>query len=271
MHTVPVIIESKIGEACLPQDQEDQIGLGIKIIQKAHQTRVHSLEQEIRSLRIANDEQRTSLSTSQKQKSALEVELVESHQRSQQLAEENKELFKTVNSLRKQLARLENLKNVISSSLQDDAQDEAAAGDIKALTRPDYLNVATPLTARFATEGVQALTGPRAALHEPFYYAGMQVAEPYGYSSPGINGAMNRAPSPPPMRHEQIIDGKEFFKEARTKLSYQAFNDFLKSIKKLNSQQQTREDTLQDAKQIFGYQLQDLYQKFEQLLNKNTM
>lgn len=46
----------------------------------------------------------------QRKNSALEVELVESHQRAQTLSDENRELFKTVQNLRKQLMRLEGLK-----------------------------------------------------------------------------------------------------------------------------------------------------------------
>merc|ERR1719359_223864 len=71
----------------------------------------------------------------QKKNSALEVELVESHQRSQQLAEENQELFKTVGSLRKQIGRLEHLKAAVLSSIQDDAEKEADMGESRAVMK----------------------------------------------------------------------------------------------------------------------------------------
>jgi len=66
-----------------------------------------------------------------------------------------------------------------------------------------------------------------------------------------------------------VIDGKQFFRQARSRLSYEAFNLFLASIKRLNNQQQTREDTLAEAKNIFGTELQDLYKDFELLLNRH--
>merc|ERR1719379_487236 len=123
-----VVVESKVGlpsgEGTLPQDHEDQIQLGIRIIQSAHQNKVHALEQEIKGLRLTCEEQRGTLANLQRKNSALEVELVESHQRAQQLAEENKELFRTVGSLRKQLGRLEHLKAAVLTSIQDDAEME---------------------------------------------------------------------------------------------------------------------------------------------------
>merc|ERR1719316_625926 len=109
---------------------------------------MQSLEQEIRGLRLTTEEQREKLTALQKKNSTLEVELVESHQRSQQLAEENKELFKTVGSLRKQIGRLEHLKAAVLSSIQDDHEKEAEMGDTRALMSDDYIRQATPLTAQ---------------------------------------------------------------------------------------------------------------------------
>merc|ERR1719350_508708 len=115
----------KGGEGTLPQDHEDQLQLGVRIITSAFQNKMNSLEQEIRGLRLTCEEQRSNVTGLQKKNSSLEVELVESHQRAQQLAEENKELFKTVGNLRKQISRLENLKQAVMSSIQDDQAQEA--------------------------------------------------------------------------------------------------------------------------------------------------
>merc|ERR1719350_47757 len=132
----------KGGEGTLPQDHEDQLQLGVRIITSAFQNKMNSLEQEIRGLRLTCEEQRANVTALQKKNSALEVELVESHQRSQQLAEENKELFKTVGSLRKQIGRLEHLKAAVMSSIQDDHEKEAEMGDTRALLTDSYINTA---------------------------------------------------------------------------------------------------------------------------------
>merc|ERR1719324_2188282 len=104
------------------------------------------MESEVRALKLQVEEQREKLATLQKKNSALEVELVESHQRSNQLSEENKELFKTVGSLRKQIGRLEHLKAAVLSSIQDDAEKEAELGETRAFMSDQYLEQATPLT-----------------------------------------------------------------------------------------------------------------------------
>merc|ERR1719421_111563 len=105
------------------------------------------MESEVGALKLTCEEQRANVAALQKKNSSLEVELVESHQRSQQLAEENKELFKTVGSLRKQIGRLEHLKAAVLSSIQDDHEKEAEMGDTRALMSDDYIRQATPLTA----------------------------------------------------------------------------------------------------------------------------
>ncbi|XP_062170689.1 uncharacterized protein At4g15545-like [Alnus glutinosa] len=65
------------------------------------------------------------------------------------------------------------------------------------------------------------------------------------------------------------IDGKEFFRQARSRLSYEQFSAFLANIKELNAQKQNREETLRKAEQIFGTDNKDLYLSFQGLLNRN--
>ncbi|KAG9141061.1 hypothetical protein Leryth_012642 [Lithospermum erythrorhizon] len=65
------------------------------------------------------------------------------------------------------------------------------------------------------------------------------------------------------------IDGKEFFRQARSRLSYEQFSAFLANIKELNAQKQTREETLRKAEEIFGNNNKDLYLSFQSLLSRN--
>lgn len=65
------------------------------------------------------------------------------------------------------------------------------------------------------------------------------------------------------------IDGKEFFRQARSRLSYEQFSAFLANIKELNAQKQSREETLRKAEEIFGTDNKDLYLLFQGLLNRN--
>jgi len=223
--------------ADMPQDHDAQLALAQQMMKNAHAGNKTKFESEIRGLKLQVEEQRMNISSLQKKNSSLEVELVESHQRSQQLAEENKELFKTVGSLRKQIGRLEHLKAAVLSSIQDDAEKEAEIGETRGFMTDEYLQQATPLTS-------QALG-----------FGGNRQPSP-AYQT-NVGGA---SPAPP-------ADGKAFFRQARSRLAQDSFNQFLASIKRLNNQQQTREDTLAEARQLFGPQNEDLYYAFENLLN----
>jgi len=283
-------MDVKLGDTTLPQEHEDQMKLGLRVITTAFENKMLSLEKQIRGLRQTSEEQRNNVSGLQKKNSALEVELVECHQRAQQMAEENKELFKTVQSLRKQIGRLECLKQAVLSSIQDDQAHEAELGDSKILMSDEFLRGATPLTSlEFGLHGGQAslsrsASSPPQALpamnpiKEHVAHRGEQrgvgleaTLEGLGHSpmGPMVGGAA--IGSAPPAAGSPVIDGKQFFKQARSRLSYEAFNLFLASIKRLNNQQQTREETLEEARRIFGPELQDLYRDFETLLNRNHM
>ncbi|XP_075505609.1 uncharacterized protein At4g15545 isoform X2 [Primulina tabacum] len=65
------------------------------------------------------------------------------------------------------------------------------------------------------------------------------------------------------------IDGKEFFRQARSRLSLEQFSAFLTNIKELNAQRQSREETLRKAEDIFGTDNKDLYVSFQGLLSRN--
>ncbi|KAL6544621.1 hypothetical protein OROMI_023483 [Orobanche minor] len=81
------------------------------------------------------------------------------------------------------------------------------------------------------------------------------------------------ANSPPrgrPLAARARFDGKEFFRQARSRLSLEQFSAFLSDIKELNAQRQSREETLRRAEEIFGSDNKDLYISFQRLLNRNT-
>jgi hypothetical protein len=65
------------------------------------------------------------------------------------------------------------------------------------------------------------------------------------------------------------VDGKEFFRQARNRLSYEQFSAFLANIKELNGHRQTREETLRKADEIFGVDNKDLYIAFDGLLSRH--
>ncbi|GER37577.1 hypothetical protein STAS_13992 [Striga asiatica] len=79
------------------------------------------------------------------------------------------------------------------------------------------------------------------------------------------------ANSPPRERSSRTrIDGKEFFRQARSRLSLEQFSAFLTNIKEFNAQMQSREETLRKAEEIFGTDNKDLYVSFQGLLVRST-
>ena len=68
-----------------------------------------------------------------------------------------------------------------------------------------------------------------------------------------------------------VMDGKDFFRQARLRLTYEQFNQFLTNIKRLNDHAQTREATLMRAQDIFGADNDDLFQSFKSLLSRHGL
>ncbi|KAK3042619.1 hypothetical protein RJ639_000871 [Escallonia herrerae] len=90
------------------------------------------------------------------------------------------------------------------------------------------------------------------------------------YSSSQQSSAASSPPHGRPISaRTPRIDGKEFFRLARSQLSFEQFSAFLANIKELNSQKQSREETLRKAEEIFGTDNKDLYLSFQGLLNRN--
>ncbi|KAL6637187.1 hypothetical protein ACP70R_024759 [Stipagrostis hirtigluma subsp. patula] len=89
---------------------------------------------------------------------------------------------------------------------------------------------------------------------------------PSSKQSSAANSPLRGRPNP---GRTPRIDGKEFFRQARSRLSYEQFGAFLANIKELNAHKQSREETLKKAEEIFGPDNKDLYLSFQGLLNRS--
>ncbi|XP_078175828.1 interactor of constitutive active ROPs protein [Carex rostrata] len=93
--------------------------------------------------------------------------------------------------------------------------------------------------------------------------------------SPWIPSSKQSSAANSPPRNRNLpgqtprVDGKEFFRQARSRLSYEQFAAFLANIKELNAHQQSRDETLRKADEIFGPHNKDLFASFQSLLNRN--
>ncbi|CAL5198809.1 unnamed protein product [Lathyrus oleraceus] len=89
-------------------------------------------------------------------------------------------------------------------------------------------------------------------------------------SSIGHGSISSSDPVTGPQAGRARVDGKEFFRQVRNRLSYEQFGAFLANVKELNSHKQTREVTLQKADEIFGPENKDLFTTFEGLITRNV-
>eukprot|EP00250_Pteridium_aquilinum_P005948 c15957_g1_i1 orf=261-1328(+) len=94
------------------------------------------------------------------------------------------------------------------------------------------------------------------------------------FSSSQPTSKRTTAPNSPPKGSYSAtrtprVDGKEFFRQARNRLSYEQFSAFLANIKELNAHKQSREETLRKADEIFGAENKDLYHSFDGLLSRH--
>jgi hypothetical protein len=66
------------------------------------------------------------------------------------------------------------------------------------------------------------------------------------------------------------VDGKDFFRRARARLDYAAFQEFLAAIKRLNNHMQSKAETLAQARGIFVVSgNEDMLEQFEKLLENH--
>ncbi|CAN1157919.1 Uncharacterized protein At4g15545 [Linum perenne] len=142
---------------------------------------------------------------------------------------------------------------------------------------PRLTPTATPkiISASVSPRGYSAAVSPRrtSGVVSPTksQYEGQTGFSPW-YSSSQQSSAANSPPHGRSMpARTPRIDGKEFFRQARSRLSYEQFSAFLANIKELNAQRQTREETLRKAEEIFGTDNKDLYISFQGLLNRSSV
>lgn len=186
------------------------------------------------------------------------------------LVAEKTALINTVKKLNREVAKLDAFKRNLAQTLADDGEDAAGAGDAAG----ERL-VTSVLASAEANENRFDRFGERGSR-----YGGSQTSErsPERISRRS-SAAVSPAPTASPLgeanggdgapANDRKVDGKAFFREARARLSYEHFSDFLQNIKELNAHKQTRAETLARADDIFGESNKDLFRTFESLLVKH--
>ncbi|XP_057457731.1 uncharacterized protein At4g15545 isoform X2 [Lotus japonicus] len=290
----------------IPTDPYQQLDLARKITSMAIASRVSSLESDTTRLRqkllekdrlIVDLEDRVSSLTraSHNAHSALNTAIEENVK----LSKERDELAATVKKLSRDFAKLETFKKQLMQSLADDNPSQAETVDIRTCDQSvpkAYPDKATKYSGQrfsmtpFITPRLTPTGTPKviSTAGSPRGYSAAGSPKTSGATSPtklpydgrsslswySSSQQSSAANSPPRGRsipgRTPKIDGKEFFRQARSRLSYEQFSAFLANIKELNAQKQTREETLRKADEIFGSDNKDLYLSFQGLLNRNV-
>mmetsp|Transcript_37082 Transcript_37082/g.82482 ORF Transcript_37082/g.82482 Transcript_37082/m.82482 type:complete len:292 (-) Transcript_37082:265-1140(-) len=272
----------------LPVDTSGQIDIAFKIIHYAFAQKVAVIEAESQQLREAVISKQNTIKTLERRVSNLELESQELQLKNKQAVEEQHKLqteksalIDTVKKLNREVQKLHEFKKSLIQHLHDD--DEPAKLERSFATMDisserlvnDVLNSASKGPTVVHASSTYAARGAAAApsIAQPST-SGRQLgsqAHGYGGSSPPIATTFTTSPQASLSSSPQLasqVDGKEFFRHARQRLSYEQFSQFLHLIKELNAGRITRDETLRRAYDILGHTHQDLYGAFEQLLSR---
>lgn len=247
----------------------EQMAVGLRIIENAHRNRVESLVNELKALRINLEEKTNSvcyfivinsfkLSNAQRRNNALESELIENKQKQTQLLDENAKLLTTIKRLQRDVTRLEAVRQAVLTSINGE-NGEPGSNDI--YKSEDYLRSSAPVTLR-ELQMDDAYHPSQAATRLSPARSNSNIFAPQH---------MNRSDSVSQQQHGvDEVDGRAFFKMARSLLTADCFKSFLDHIKKLNSHEQTRDETLLAAHRLFGDSHSDLLNQFKLLLDRHS-
>jgi len=176
------------------------------------------------------------------------------------LTAEKTALINTVKKLNKEVAKLDAFKRNLMQTLADDGEDGAGDAAGERLVTSVLANAESNVHKTWSRAGGSQAGSERSP--ERNYSRRTSAA-----NSPAPSDA--RGALPGDGTDARKVDGKAFFREARARLSYEHFSEFLQNIKELNAHKQTRAETLARADDIFGESNKDLYRTFETLLVKH--
>jgi len=259
--------------ALLPSDPTEQLELAHRIVNLAYSSKVAALEQENNSLRQTLMQRQSQMKALERRISSLELETSDAQEKARHSMEEQTKLvgeknalIGTVKKLNRDLAKLDSFKRNLLQSLQD--EEDAKEG---------MPSMALPITDYSGDRLVHSVlssvhSSPQRYHHPPATVTPSMKKDSPASANPSVSpwtaGASGSAVAGVPEGSPRV-DGKEFFRQARARLAYEQFSQFLQNIKELNAHRQTREETLKKASEIFGSENGDLYLSFESLLSRH--
>ncbi|KAF8060401.1 hypothetical protein N665_1217s0005 [Sinapis alba] len=290
--------------AVIPTDPYEQLDLARKITSMAIASRVSNLESQVSVLTQKLVEKDRLVYELEGRASSLErlyheadSSLKNALDENMKLRQERDSLAITAKKLGRDYAKLEAFKRQLMQSLNDENPSQTDSTDVRQVARDKDENSNGLSTHDSFSNNNQGLRQQRASLTPPgsgtpkilsaggsprsysatsspkllFSGAASPTASQYDIRMWSSSSQQSSVPNSPPRSHSTLgrharIDGKEFFRQARSRLSYEQFSAFLANIKELNARKQSREETLGKAEEIFGKENNDLYISFKGLL-----
>nr|GME12467.1 uncharacterized protein At4g15545 [Ipomoea batatas] len=269
----------------IPTDPYEQLDLARKITSMAIASRVTKLESEVGRLREMLHHKDRAIVELEDKVSNLEQAYQETELRLKITREDN--VCSISFPKAPPFLLLETFKRQLMQSLNDDNSTQSETVDIGTYDQ----SVAKPYHAKDEAVNCYITQHPYNGSKEsigvtddgsPHRTSGTTSPTKFQYEGRGSmssffpssqqSSAANSPPRvrPPTSAQTPRIDGKEFFRHARSRLSYEQFSAFLANVKEFNSHRQSREDTLRKAEEIFGKDNKDLYLLFQGLLNRSA-
>ena len=188
----------------------------------------------------------------------LEHQARESDERARQLTDDKALLQQELKTTQRDLSKLDAFKRSIIQSIHEE-DVPAGLGGMPPVFSGGAPPPSTDFTPAAAPTPYSPAPPPSGSAGAFMSAAGGTVRSPVQPSSPGETNAA------------AVMDGKDFFRQARLRLTYEQFNQFLSNIKRLNDHAQTRDETLARAQEIFGAENGDLFASFKTLLSKHGL
>ena len=264
----------------LPDDPADQLELAHRIANAAFVAQTQSLAKERDALKEQCAEMQMRSKQLERRVASMEDELHDAADKATMAMEERDKLtaektalINTVKKLNKEVAKLDAFKRNLMQTLADDGEDGAGGAGDAAGERlvTSVLASADANENRFGERGGRYGGSQTESERSPERVSRRTsaAASPARLSAASPLGEANGSSGDGSSAAARKVDGKAFFREARARLSYEHFSEFLQNIKELNAHKQTRAETLARADDIFGESNKDLFRAFETLLVKH--
>ena len=236
--------------AVLPPEPYDQLDLAHRINAYAYTQKVAVLEAEAGQLRTQASQHKNHVKTLERRIENLVMEVNDANEKTKQviddqskLVAEKNALIQTVKKLNRDVAKLESLKRHLLQTLQEEEDSK------------DSMNLGIDLASD------RMISNVLSSASSPVHMSQVPVTPATGVGASPDAGGKPSSPGGGGVKASPKVDGKEFFRNARSRLGYDDFSQFLQNIKELNAGRQTREETLAKAQEIFKSQNADLYSK----------